>query len=340
MGKAYYDTNTIEVKQYTIKNSSLGEVLNGLKVAHLSDLHIKEVSLRENKVLEILKKEKPDLVFLTGDYINFDGPYEPVMAFLKQVQAPLGVFATMGNTEYYNENGSCILCHERKSKSLKEGNPRFLRNSAITIKNNGKPVNLVGVDDPVNKRSNLTAALKEVTGEHPTILLSHSPELFEEASAKGVDLVLSGHTHGGQILGVKFLQKLFPLEPSMDMLAGFYQKGRTLLYVTKGVGTSYLPFRIGVKPEVTFFQFSGKDSREMEDSPILNTPARSVFCGISFSHFLETFNLFPLFLKKMFNIQLNNPTNAINAITQQTQQTQATQATQATQITQQTQVTQ
>ena len=155
MGKAYYDTNTIEVKQYTIKNSSLGEVLNGLKVAHLSDLHIKEVSLRENKVLEILKKEKPDLVFLTGDYINFDGPYEPVMAFLKQVQAPLGVFATMGNTEYYNENGSCILCHERKSKSLKEGNPRFLRNSAITIKNNGKPVNLVGVDDPVNKKARI-----------------------------------------------------------------------------------------------------------------------------------------------------------------------------------------
>lgn len=88
--KAYYDTNSIEIKHYQINHSSLGKVLAGLKVAHLSDLHIKSIGLKENKVLEILKGEKPDLVFITGDSISFEGPYEPAISFFINSRLPSG----------------------------------------------------------------------------------------------------------------------------------------------------------------------------------------------------------------------------------------------------------
>jgi predicted MPP superfamily phosphohydrolase len=301
--KAYTDSNTIEVSHYTIENSPLGKVLGGLKVVQLSDLHIKKVGLREKKVLEILQAEKPDLILLTGDYIHFKGPYEPVMTFFSQLRAPLGVYGVLGNTDYYNENGSCILCHQEKSKTLKKGPPFFLRNSAFQLRIKDKTLSLIGVDDPVNKKSDLRSALKGVEGGYPAILLAHSPELFEEAVTNGLDLVLSGHTHGGQISGVGLLQKIIPLDSSLDLLKGFFQKGNTLMYVNRGLGTSYLPFRFGVKPEITFFKFGNS-----ADPPgpagtwgISNTPSRTYFSGLSLADLGDTFKVFTP-LKKLLQV--------------------------------------
>jgi predicted MPP superfamily phosphohydrolase len=308
--KAYTDTNTIEVTQYTIENSPLGAVLGGVKVVQLSDLHLKKVGLREKKVLEILKAEQPDLILLTGDYIHFKGPYEPVMAFFSQLRAPLGVYGVLGNTDYYNENGSCILCHQEKSKTLKKGSPYFLRNSAFQLRIKGKTLFLIGVDDPVNKKADVRAALKGVEGRDPAIFLAHSPELFEEAVENGLDLVLSGHTHGGQIAGIGLLQKILPLDPSLELLKGFFQKGRTLMFVNRGLGTSYLPFRFGVKPEITFFKFG--NSSASSDSPgpagpdgtlrISNNSSRTYFSGLSLADLGETLKVFTP-LRKLFDIK-------------------------------------
>jgi predicted MPP superfamily phosphohydrolase len=281
--KAYYDSNTIEVTHYTIENSPLGEVLGGFKVAQLSDLHLKKVGLREKKVLEILKTEKPDLILLTGDYISFNGSYEPVMTFFSQLRAPFGVYGVLGNTDYYNENGSCVLCHQEKSKTLKKESPFFLRNSASQLLIKGKTLSLIGVDDPVNKKSDLRLAMRDMKERHPAILLAHSPELFEEAVTNGIDFVLSGHTHGGQIAGVGLLEKILPLDPSLDMLKGFFQKGKTLMYVNRGIGTSYLPFRFGVKPEITFFKFGNSSDPTWPAGTwgISNSPSRTFFSGWS-----------------------------------------------------------
>jgi uncharacterized protein len=256
LAKTYYDTNAIEIKSYQISHSSLGEVLTDLKIVQLSDLHIKRITDREKKVLEILSQKKPDLIFLTGDYIKFNGSYLPVQSFFSQLKASLGVYAVMGNTEYYNENGSCVLCHKEGSRQLKgKPQPIFLRNSHVNLKHNGKVLTVLGVDDPVNKRSDLKQSLKNAQADGPLILLAHSPEIFPEASDLGIDLVLSGHTHGGQIGLIKYLNKVFPLDPTLEFLNGFFQEGKSLMYVNRGIGTSYLPFRFGVKPEIAFFNF-------------------------------------------------------------------------------------
>src|SRR4030042_1352337 len=150
MAKAYYDTNSIEIKHYQIRSSSLGEVLGGLKVAHLSDIHMKNTGLMANKILDILKGEKPDLIFITGDLISYEGPYEPVMSFLRQLKPPYGIYGVLGNTEYSNENGSCILCHEERSKRLrKKQSPIFLRDSISPLKVNGRTLNILGGGIPV-----------------------------------------------------------------------------------------------------------------------------------------------------------------------------------------------
>jgi len=308
MAKAYYDTNSIEIKHYQIRSSSLGEVLGGLKVAHLSDIHMKNTGLMANKILDILKGEKPDLIFITGDLISYEGPYEPVMSFLRQLNPPYGIYGVLGNTEYSNENGSCILCHEERSKRLrKKQSPIFLRDSIFPLKVNGRTLNILGVDDPVHKRSHLKRALKGMNSKDPSILLAHSPEIFEEASNSGIDLLLCGHTHGGQIFLTQYLRKILPLEASLRFIEGFFQKGKMLMYVNRGVGTSYLPFRFDVKPEMTFFVFTNNaNSEEMRTTrinesnlvntvTISNSPSKTIFTGLSLSSLIETFNIVKIF---------------------------------------------
>jgi hypothetical protein len=296
--KAYYDTQSIEVRHFEIKNSNLGEALNGLKVAHLSDLHIRRLGEKEEKILEIMKKERPDLIFITGDFIGFEGPYESALSFFQQLSPTMGTYAVLGNTEYSNENGSCALCHRGGSKNLKETQtPNILRNTSVPLNINGKLLNLIGVDDPVEKKSDLKTAMKGVSPETPSILLAHSPELFEEASSSGIDLLLCGHNHGGQIFLAGLLRKILPLDPALEFLDGFFQKGRMLMYVSRGIGTSFLPFRLGPKPEITFFKFTN-DTNENTRMARINQPTISIsnfppytfFLGFSISSILETFD--------------------------------------------------
>jgi len=293
LGRIYYDTNTIEIRRYEISHPALGKVLGGLKVAHLSDLHIKEMGDRERKILEILKEENPDLILVTGDFIAFKKPYGAAIDFFRRLNPPLGIYAVLGNTEYSNQNDSCILCHEKGSRNPKrEQHPVFLRNSFLPLSIHGRSLSLIGVDDPVGKKSDLALALKGLSSKNPSILLAHSPEVFEEASRFGIDLILAGHNHGGQIFITRYLRKIFPFHAALDYIDGFFQKGRTLLYVSRGMGASFLPFRLGVKSEMTFFRFAGEpaNSGSLSDFSISNSPAITLFTGLSLQNVLETFD--------------------------------------------------
>ena len=260
--KIYYDTYTLEVRHYRIVHSRLAEALGGAKVVFLSDLHMKRLGPREQEILSILREEKPDVILLGGDYISFRGSYDPVMAFFHELKS---AYAVIGNSDYYNENGSCVLCHKPMSPELKkEQNVSFLRNRSTILNAARGRLTLIGVDDPVSRKSNLAEALRANDPTVPTMLLAHTPEVFEEASARGIDFVLAGHNHGGQVIFARYLKRRMLVDPAFEYLDGFFQKGRTLMYVGRGVGTSFLPFRLGVRSEVTFFQFAG-DEGEAEN---------------------------------------------------------------------------
>lgn len=293
--KAYYDTYSIEIRHYQIDNSSLGVVLNGYKIAHLSDLHIKNLGEKESKIIEILKSEKPDLIFISGDLIHFRDSYEPFLSFLQNLDAAQGIYCVLGNTEYSNENGSCILCHINGSRALREDNNQtFLRNSSLTLKLNGQLLIVIGVDDPVNERSDLAKAIDGVNLKNPSILLSHSPEIFEEAAKFGFDLILCGHNHGGQLFITKYLKEIIPLDPALEFIEGFYQKGKTLMYVSRGIGTSYLPFRFGVKPEITFFTFPNEaNGGKIQTARIHSTDSTTTLQHSNKNGLTPTSNLVP-----------------------------------------------
>lgn len=296
VGKIYHDTYTIEVLHYRIENSRLADALTGKKVAFLSDLHIKEIGSREREVLSILKNEKPDYVFLGGDYISFRGNYEPVFDFLSDMQR---TYAVLGNTDYSNESGNCLLCHEKNSRDLKKHRtPMFLRNTCLLMGQGENGVNLLGLDDPVNKKSDISEALRGCNRSAPAILLAHSPEIFEEAVQQGIDLVLCGHNHGGQIFLTKFLHGRILIDPSLRYLKGFYQKGNTLMYVGRGVGNSFLPFRLGVKPEIAFFEFAGKsESVGIRSQEVFNTETKEIISGYSWENLMELFDFSNLYAK-------------------------------------------
>jgi predicted MPP superfamily phosphohydrolase len=296
IGKIYYDTNTIEIRRFQIANSSLSESLADLKLAFISDLHTKRNGPREKEINLILEEEKPDFILLGGDFISFKGSYEPAIDFLNQLGK---AYAVLGNTEYSNENGSCILCHHEKSRELKKSRqPVLLRNSFSVLEGSKGKVSLIGVDDPVSRKSDLPAAIRKANPASPKILLAHSPEIFEEAVQSGVDVVLAGHNHGGQIFLVGYLRKMILMDPGLEYLEGFYQKGKTLMYVSRGVGTSFLPFRLGVKPEVAFFTFSGKRNETGESMSVSNSPPQAIFSSLDAANLRDIFDIFQMFFNR------------------------------------------
>lgn len=292
--KIYYDTYTIEVRHYRITGTRLSDVLDGKTIAFVSDLHAKRFGPREKEVISILQRENPDFILLGGDFISFRGPYEPVLVFLSQLR---NAYAVLGNTEYSNENGSCILCHAEKSKQIERKNVPFLRKSSLVLKNGSQKFNLVGLDDPVNERG----ALKDVgriDRALPTILLAHSPVVFEEAVKNGIDFVLSGHNHGGQVFFARYLKGAILVDPCFDFMEGFFQKGNTLMYVGRGVGNSFLPFRLGVRPEVTFFEFTKKNGDASNPShAIANKSSERISAGFSTANLFDLFDLSSHFRK-------------------------------------------
>jgi predicted MPP superfamily phosphohydrolase len=265
------EPNLIEVKKVVIYSETLSKVLAGYTLIQLSDLHISRFGQKEKKILGILENINPDFVFLTGDYIVNEGSFGPVMEFLEKVPAKKGGWAVIGNTDYSNEAGSCILCHEANSKVLKKDNHiKFLRNNAHSIEistltdsstsdrsKNKKRLSIIGLDDPITGRADLKLSLQDLPPGSLKILLSHSPDIFKDAVNEEIDLVLAGHTHGGQIF---FIPQLTRILGGLDghnfqYINGIYTAEKTIMYVNSGLGMSIIPIRLGVRPEITVFEF-------------------------------------------------------------------------------------
>jgi predicted MPP superfamily phosphohydrolase len=209
---------------------------------------------RLRPIVQIVNSLRPDLVVITGDIINWGALYlEETARVLSEIKARLGVYAIMGNHDFY-----CDI--KIFSEMLQKASIKLLRNSweVIGRSETAAPVYLIGIDDPrgswyFNKR---LPVLEEIITGIPAagfkILLSHRPNIFNDAVKKGIHLTLAGHTHGGQII------LPFPggRPPSLARLAyltdyGLYQKAKSYLYVNRGLGVVGPPIRINCPQEIT-----------------------------------------------------------------------------------------
>lgn len=246
----------LEVTHLYIENEYLNKALQGKTAVHLSDPHISDLGRRENAVLEKIEELQPDLIFLTGDYVQWRGDYEPALDFLSKLQAGLGVWAVMGDYDYSNSRKSCLFCHEEdSSRPSDRHNVWFLRNSVEFIDVSRGSIGLGGIDRDFERPFVSGEKMPSETREAPTIILSHDPLLFDEYQDDEEVLFLAGNTHGGQIPLPSWLWHILGYRKNALYNQGLFRKGKKQLYVSRGIGTSHFPIRILRRPEIVVLHF-------------------------------------------------------------------------------------
>jgi predicted MPP superfamily phosphohydrolase len=247
---------TPDVVSHTVSPVGLPRVLDGLTIAHLSDLHIGLWTSPHfiERVLTLTRDLRPDLVVITGDIIEHRPSFSQILiqnlSLLDKV--PLGIHAIIGNHDIYTGANEI-------SKALEAGGIKMLRNRHYSFVREGMPLALVGVDDPgrhflgTGGVLNLNRAMAGLNPDQFPILLTHRPTGFEEALARNISLTLCGHTHGGQI-GIPGFPNLADL--AYEYTHGLYEKEGGFLHVTAGIGTVGLPIRIGVPSEVALIHLA------------------------------------------------------------------------------------
>jgi predicted MPP superfamily phosphohydrolase len=239
----------LAVERVTVRLPHLPLALDGLRIAHLSDLHWGPYTgLREVRTaVEEANALSSDLIVLTGDYVLYSADYAAACAReLARLRAPLGVFAIPGNHDYWTDID--VVAEELRRAGL-----NLLRNSAQRLEVGGEPLWLAGVDDVWERHHDLAAALGRVPLDEPVLLLVHEPDFADEAAqaAHRILLQMSGHSHGGQVnlplMGRPILPWLGRRYP-----AGLQAvPGSTLqVYTNRGVGVIAPPLRFNCRPEV------------------------------------------------------------------------------------------
>jgi uncharacterized protein len=237
-----------EIVTVDVTLKKLPKALDGFSIVQLSDLHTGMTIDREfvQRVVDRANALSPDLVALTGDLI--DGPVESLrddVAPLAQLRAPYGVYAVTGNHEYYAGVDAWIA-------EITKLGARYLRNELVTIRKGDAAFDLAGVDDHSADQypghgENIPRATANHDPSRALVLLAHQPRQIRRAARHGVDLQLSGHTHGGQIWPWHYIVKL----QQGGLLAGSYERDGVQLYVTRGCGYWGPPVRVLAPLEIT-----------------------------------------------------------------------------------------
>lgn len=226
-----------------------------IRILHITDLHIERLTQREETVLRLAETTRPDLILISGDYVNLSynqdaTTHAQVRQFLSQLSAPYGVFATLGSPP---------VDLPEEVAPLFIGLPiRLMRHEWATVDlDNGRSLTIVGMDCTHHlptDREKMADLMTAVPNSVPQVFLYHSPELMPEASQHGLDLYLCGHTHGGQVR----LPLIGPILTSSQLgrqyVMGLYRNGRTHLYVSRGIGLEGLSaprVRFLAPPEMT-----------------------------------------------------------------------------------------
>ncbi len=260
-----WGNKALEVNSYTISCGRIPDSFSGLRIAQVSDLHNTAFGPGNERLLMLLSRSEPDIIVITGDLVDsYRTDLETALAFAAQAAQLAPCYYVTGNHE------ARIAEYEDLIAGLQAAGVTLLDNGRITLARGGEAITLIGAEDPSFRTDYLTGdsaavmagTLQSLTGQDDayTILLSHRPELFDTYTAMGVDLVFSGHAHGGQFR-LPFIgglvapnQGLFPAYDS-----GLYTKGTTNMLVSRGLGNSIFPFRFNNRPEILVVELQAEE---------------------------------------------------------------------------------
>lgn len=258
LNAAMLEPHHVEITHQRIAIAGLPSEFQGFRIVQISDIHhspfLDEAEIAE--AVRLANKLQPDLIALTGDYVSHSREYIAGCAgALGMLHATNGVFAVLGNHDHWTDG-------EMMELALKAQGITVLSNRSVLIERDGASICLMGIDDITVKRDNLELALLGTSREEVRILLAHNPAIIREAARAGIDLVISGHTHGGQInwrlltgredrKTARWLRR-----PSRRLMRGYARFGDTQLYVNRGLGTVVVPLRYGCPPEITVLELT------------------------------------------------------------------------------------
>ncbi len=230
------------------------ERLHGFTVAVISDFHYDPYfSVHPlHAAIPMVNGLHPDLILLTGDFVSVPVvgderkaafAAEPCARLLRQMTAPHGLWAVMGN----HDDGTDP---EHVTRALQAENIQVLANQSAPIERDGARIWLAGVNDVLSHTADLTKTLRHVPAGEAVILLAHEPDFADEASQFPIDLQLSGHSHGGQVR-IPLFPPLYLPELARKYVWGTYHVGPLVLYTNAGLGTVGVPMRLNCPPEIT-----------------------------------------------------------------------------------------
>lgn len=256
----------LEPSSLTVQHVSLSvprwhEEHRGLKFAVLTDLHVGSPYMGLDKlrrVVELTNEERPDVILLLGDFVignkkehggasggvlagTFVEP-EPIAAELKNLRAPLGVYAVLGNHDWWYDG-------VRITRAFEGAGLVVLENRAVRVESGGRAFWLAGIADLWTRKPDIEGTLKQVTDEEPVLLFTHNPDIFPDVPPR-VSLTLAGHTHGGQVNLPLIGRPVVPSRFGQRYAFGHVVEQGRNLYVSGGVGTSIIPARFRVPPEI------------------------------------------------------------------------------------------
>ena len=248
---AYWiEPNWLKTEHVVIHDPELAEVLEGVKVVQISDIHLQGGlgNLERNLIAEI-NALKPDLLFITGDFFSDKQKMElatEVLALselIRSFKTTTGIFGVPGNYDGPLKNPAIM-------KKIKAAGIDVLinENRAVALPNH-KTLYLAGFGYFRRKNEKLKT-FSGIPSDVPVVLLAHDPDNFDEAIEAGVNLLLVGHTHGGQI-GIPFLVEKSKKANKSPFMRGLFVRGRTKMYVNRGIATTHVPIRFFNRPEIT-----------------------------------------------------------------------------------------
>lgn len=252
--KAYENTKDIVINKVNINNECNGSSPK-LNILQLSDLHLENISISPSELYEKVKDEPIDLIALTGDFLDRNRTIPKLVPYLKvlnQINANYGMYAVLGNHDYVLRNHNL----KKLKSTLEQHNCKVLQNENDMIFVQGKPVNIIGIDDFSTKRSNLASSYEGIkTGTN--LVLTHDPNIVLHMKKYHFDYLLAGHFHGGQICYPKayHLVKMGKLA-RMNIIKGFQMQDGKPYYISEGLGQTGVNIRVGSRPEITIHEFT------------------------------------------------------------------------------------
>ena len=263
-GVGFHNSRSPELKEVPITLKRLPPAFAGLKIAQISDIHSGKLvprSLIEEGV-DLALGTRPDVILVTGDFIaaatqsalgdigEFDPRHLSVcLEQLSRLEAPLGVYGVLGNHDFWSGKEAIKLIAE----GLNRIGVRLLRNESLFLERDGQKLYLAGVDDYWESSYDLKKAVKGLPPEECVILLSHNPDVNEDVETldQSIDLIVSGHTHGGQIVLPVIGAPYLPSASGQKYREGLVRDGERQTYINVGLGVFFVPVRLNCPAEVT-----------------------------------------------------------------------------------------